>query len=186
VIRRTKLDESLIVPIVGDGAIATCDTGEGRSIPVLIVDCENHKEVLNLVHLHAESPPGDVVCTWGINKKNAVLLLSFSKPAELTFGLMFDLQSQAGLADGVVQAQGVYIQPSVFGMRVAEGLDNPKILVEVSPQTKLPDWDERLSKAMSHRMRSYGMSRRQAKNAAKEYFKRTRELWTFRMRAGSL
>lgn len=173
--------DSHFVPIVGDGAIAHSDTADGRAIPVLIVDCENHKEVLNLVHIHTSSPPGDVNCTWGINKKNAFLLLSFSKPSEVNFGLIFDLHTQANLADGIVQSQGVYIQPSTFGKRVAEGLDNPKILVEVAPQTKLPDWDERLIKAMSLKMREHGMSRRQAKDAAKDYFQRTREVWALRM-----
>ena len=53
---------------------------------------------------------------------------SFSKPSELSFGVKFDLQSQASLADGKVQPQGVYLQPSVFGARVAEGLENPNRL----------------------------------------------------------
>jgi hypothetical protein len=109
------------------------------------------------------------------------LLFSFSKPSEVNFGVKFDLQSQANLADGIVQSQGVYIQPSVFGKRVAEGLDSPKVLVEVAPRTKIPDWDERLVKAMTKKMRSHGMSRRQAKEAAKDYFQRTRELWALRM-----
>ncbi|MCD1632115.1 hypothetical protein [Marinobacter shengliensis] len=179
--RKTKMDDSHFVPIVSDGAIATGGTADGRAIPVLVVDCENHKEVLNLVHLHTDSPPGDVNCTWGINKKYAFLLFSFSKPSEVNFGVKFDLQSQANLADGIVQSQGVYIQPSVFGKRVAEGLDSPKVLVEVAPRTKIPDWDEWLVKAMTKKMRSHGMSRRQAKEAAKDYFQRTRELWALRM-----
>lgn len=179
--RRTKLADSHFVPIVGDGAIANGGTADGRAIPVLVVDCENHKAVLNLVQLHVSSPPGDVTCTWGINKKHAFLLFSFSKPSELSFGVKFDLQNQANLADGIVQSQGVYLQPSVFGAKVAEGLDNPKVLIEVAPRTKLPDWDDRLIKAIALKMRKYGMSRRQAKEAAKDYLQRTREVWAFRM-----
>lgn len=179
--RKTKVDDSHFIPIVGDGVIASGGTADGRAIPVLIVDCENHREVVNLVYLHTDLPPGDASCTWGINKKNAFLLFSFSKPSEVNFGVKFDLQNQANLADGIVQSQGVYLQPSVFGRRVAEGLDSPKILVEVAPQTKIPDWDERLVKAMTKKMRSHGLSRRQAKVAAKDYFQRTREMWTMRM-----
>ncbi|QTN41445.1 hypothetical protein [Marinobacter salsuginis] len=179
--RKTKMADSHFAPIVGDGAIAHGSTADGRAIPVVVVDCANHKELLNLVHLHVSSPPGDADCTWGANKKHAFLLFSFTKPSVVQFGLMFDLQSQANLADGIVQSQGVYIQPSEFGSRVSEGLDGPKILVEVSPKTKLPDWDERLIKAVSQKMRHKGMSKRQAKEAAKEYLKRTREIWSLRM-----
>jgi hypothetical protein len=78
--RKTKMDDSHFVPIVSDGAIATGGTADGRAIPVLVVDCENHKEVLNLVHLHTDSPPGDVNCTWAAIFNPVVQMTAFKRP----------------------------------------------------------------------------------------------------------
>lgn len=179
--KKIKIADSHFVPIVGDGAIAITDAAEGRSIPVLILNCENHRELLNLIYLHENSPPGDVMCTWGANKRYAFLLLDFSRPSKVKVGLKFNLESQGGLADGIVQSQGVYIQPSESGQRVSEGLDNPKILIEVSPKTKLSDWDERLLTAIGDRLKRNGMPRKQATVVAKEFLNRTREIWGLRM-----
>jgi len=183
--KKKKTEENICVPIVGDGAIATSDTAGGRVIPVLVLDCKNHKQLLNCIYLHENTPPGDVVCTWGtkaFNSKYAFLLLKFSKPSEVEIALKFDLDTQAGIADGIVQSNGVYLQPKESGSRVVEGLDNPKILVEVSPKTKLNNWDELLLKRVVKRMKKKGMSRKQAKKAASDFLNRTREMWGLRMK----
>lgn len=54
------------VPIVGDGAIANPDLGDGRIVPVLIVDCEGFSALEDLISLHQGLPPGDVVSMWGL------------------------------------------------------------------------------------------------------------------------
>lgn len=179
--RKVKLEDSHLVPIVGDGAVANSFTAEGRAIPVLVLDCKNHKELLNLIYLHEHSPPGDVLCTWGINKENAYLLLEFSRPSEVSVGIKFNLETQGGLADGIIQSQGVYLQPSESGEHMAEGLDKLKTLVEVSPKTQIDDWDERLLAVIQKKMRREGMSRKHAKEASKQSLDRIREIWTLRM-----
>lgn len=181
--KKFKFNDCHFVPIVGDGAIASYDTAEGRAIPVLILDCSNHRELLNLIYTHQNTPPGDVSCTWGINKENAYLLFDFTRPSEASCGVYFNLENQTSLADGIVHAQGVILQPSESGTKVIEGLNQPKILVEVSPKTKLPDWDKQLLKAIQRKMRREGLPRQHAKNASKEFLARTRELWTLRMKS---
>ncbi|MGK0270499.1 MAG: hypothetical protein ACI88H_001145 [Cocleimonas sp.] len=179
--KKIKIDDNHFVPIISDGAIATSDAGDGRAIPVLVLDCENHKDLLNLIYLHENSPPGDVDCTWGANKAYAFLLLRFNKPSEVDVGIKFDLSRQANLADGIVQSRGVYLQPRESGTRVSCGLDNPKILIEVPPLTKLDDWDQRLHDSIVKSMRREGLSRKQAKLASVEALMRSREFWGFRM-----
>ncbi|HEX7028345.1 MAG TPA: hypothetical protein VF268_13975 [Gammaproteobacteria bacterium] len=179
--RKIKLNEGLFVPIMGDGAIASESTAEGRAIPVLILDCKNHKELVNHIHIHEHSPPGDVLCTWAANKRYAFLIFEFYRPTQVKVGVKFDLVTEGGLADAIVQSQGVYIQPAESGKTVAEGLENPKILVEVNPKTKLPDWDERLLKILMRQMKKEGLSKREAKNASYEFLCRTREFWKLRM-----
>lgn len=183
--KNKKIEEKICVPIVGDGAIAIGGTAGGRVIPVLILDCDNNKELLNCIYLHENTPPGDVVCTWGtkaFNSKYVFLLLQFSRPSEVEVVLKFDLDTQRVLADGIVQSNGVYLQPKESGKRVIMGLDKPKILIEVSPETKLERWDEILLKRISRKMKKSGMSRRQANIASLEALARSREMWGIRMK----
>lgn len=98
-----NIPKSSVIPIVHDGAIATHDIGEGRMVPVLIVDCSDKIELRDLIYAHEESPPGDVTVTWAIPKqeKNQVLLLlEFSKPSVLEVLLQFDIEKQGGVVDG--------------------------------------------------------------------------------------
>ena len=173
------------IPIVGDGAIATIDTGEGRLIPVVILDCENHKEFLNLINIHQHTPPGDARSTWGykrFNRRFVFLILEFSKPSEIEISIRFDLLKQPALADGIVQARGVYLQPSKYGRRVLDGLASPKIMVEIPSLTKLNNWDELLIKQLTKKLKKKGLSKKEATLVAKEHLIRMREMWGRRMR----
>lgn len=139
--KNKAIREDILVPIVGDGAIATHATAEGRTIPVLILDCDRHKEFLNLIYLHENSLPGDVICTWCIKRfdsQTIFLMLEFERPSMVRIMFHFDLARQALLADGIVQSRGVYLQPKESGQRVSEGINQPKILVEVHPETTPP------------------------------------------------
>lgn len=167
------------IPLIRDGAIASSDIGDGRIIPVLILDCSNHPAFLNMVHIHQNTPPGDVVSRWGyspFNKRFVVLKLNFIKPVELEVGIRFDLRTQPAIADSIVQAKSVYLQPSESGGRVIDGMDKPKIIIEVPPQTKLPKWDSMLLEQIAKRMKRDGIGRKSAKNAAKQYLARIRDI----------
>lgn len=179
--KKVKIEDSHFVPILSDGAIAKSDLADGRTIPVLVLDCAKHKELLNLIYLHENTPPGDVTCTWGANKKFVFLLMSFFRPSIVEVGVKFDIEKQWGLADGIVQSQGVYLQPSESGNKVVQGLSNPKLLIEVSPKSKLPDWDKRLETAIYQKMKREGLPRKMATKAAKESIKRVREIWCLRI-----
>lgn len=182
--KRISISESAVVPIVGDGAIAIQTTADGRIIPVLILDCDRHKELLNHIYLHENSLPGDVICKWAVqffNTSSVFLVLDFVRPSTTQALLQFDLSRQALLADGIVRSCGVYLQPKESGCRVIEGLGQPKILIEVHPQTKLSNWDSILLKAIRKHMRTKGLSRSQAKTASEDFLKRGREMWGLRV-----
>lgn len=182
--KRIAIRTDILVPIVGDGAIATRARAEGRTIPVLILDCDRHKELLNLIYLHENSLLGDVTCSWAVKKFDSrivFLLLDFERPSTVRAVLQFDLARQALLADHIVQSRGVYLQPKESGSRVSEGIDQPKILVEIHPATKLPNWDSLLLKAIRKRMRREGLTRSQAKAASEGFLKRGREFMGLRM-----
>jgi len=52
------------VSIIADGSIATVHFGDGRNIPVLIIDTAKRPDIVDLVKAQQEQPPGDVKSTW--------------------------------------------------------------------------------------------------------------------------
>ena len=182
--KKVTFDISLCVPIIDDGAIANKDTGEGRLIPVVILDFSNHNEFLNMLHSQEDMPPGDVTTSWAFQKLNrrfAYLNLAFTKPSEIQIVLEFDLMHRFALADGIVQSRGVYLQPSTSGEKVSEGIGSSKILIEVPVSTVYPHWDNILRLNMRKTLRKKGFSKKNAKKAAVEHLLRIREMWSHRM-----
>lgn len=73
------------VPIVCDAAMATEGVGDGRFVPVLIVDASKRSDIEELVKFHDHIPSGDVKCSWG---SNSVLRME-RKPRDLTRVALF-------------------------------------------------------------------------------------------------
>lgn len=178
-----KIEIRHIVPIVGDGAIGNPDIGEGRLIPVLILDCKNHSTLHDLILIHADTPPGDVVVTWGrriFDKKHVYLTLDFSRPVVTSAALCFDISKQGGLVDWIINARAVYLQPLASGTKVSEGLDQPKIVVEIPPETALSNWGAIYKNSVIKTYRKGGCTRAEAKEAAEQHLARLRELSAMR------
>lgn len=179
-----KIELRHLVPIVSDGAIAHPDIGEGRLIPVLIVDCENHPALHDLILIHADTPPGDAVVRWGrriFDKKHVYLTLDFARPVETSASFCFDVAKQGGLVDWIINTRGVYLQPSSSGTKVSEGIDQPKIVVEIPPGTTLPRWESIYCNSVIRTYRKSGCTRAEAKEAAAQHLARLRELSAKRM-----
>lgn len=182
--QKKEIPASAVVPIISDGAIAISQMGEGRLIPVLVIDCDNRPDLRELVFAHEHLPPGDVKITWGrrrFQKKAVFLYLQFERPAQVDVLLEFDIADQGGLVDGILHARGVYLQPKESGKRVVEGMNREKILVEVPDTGFIPTWEELLRDAVTKRMRKRGLNRKAAQKATDDYIHRIRELWRLRM-----
>lgn len=175
-IARTKLK---LVPIVGEGAISDPDWGNGRLIPVLILDCSVHQPLEDLILVHQDTPPGDVTTTWSrklLNKNEVFLNFEFSRPVETKATVAFDLSSHGGLIDCIINVRGVYLQPLTSGPKVSEGLGKPKILVEVPPTSTFPGWNDLYTDSIEKFYRKRGLSKAQAQLAAKDHIARLREI----------
>lgn len=180
-----KISTASIVPIIGDGGIGHPDYGDGRIIPVLIVDCAEHQQLYNLILIHEVTPPGDVVVNWGhrlLEMKNVYLTLEFSQPLKTKVVLRFSLKKQAGLVDGIIKSRGVYIQPLQSASRVVDGLNKPKILVEIPPTATFPSWERLHRKTVVQTYRRQGATRTEAAELADEHLMRVTELWSKRVR----
>jgi hypothetical protein len=182
---RGKIDESAIVPIVGDGAIGHPAIADGRIIPVLIVDCAKHQALYELILLHESTPPGDATLVWGrqiFNKKHVYLTVEFSRPLPIKIVLRFTLTKHAGLVDGIIQSRGVYLQPLQSGRKVLEGVDKPKILVEVPSSATFSEWKELHHASVVRNYRKDGAPKSIAKALADEHLERLSEIWGRRQR----
>jgi hypothetical protein len=172
--------------IVADGAIAHLGVGEGRLIPLVILDTSSRPDLEEYIRVHQYVGAGDVKCQWGqlIGHDNTVALaLSFSRPAELVAILEFDLQRNHGvLVEQVLGSKALYIQAGREGDRLKHDVNLPKVILE-APDTGFGKkfWDKIYSQYTTAKMRERGLNRADAKRAAKESIKELRKLGTVRM-----
>lgn len=175
--------------IVADGAIATVGVGEGRLIPLVILDTSSRPDLEEYIRVHQFVGVGDVRCQWGrlITHDNTVaLVLSFLRPAELVAIVEFDLQRNHGvLVEQVLATKALYIQCGRDGDRLNQAIDKPKVILEV-PDTGFQGkfWDKIYSRVTAAKMRERGLNRADAKRAAQESIKELRKLGTVRMGRG--
>lgn len=161
---------------------------DGRIIPVLILDCSAHQELYELILLHEHTPPGDATLTWGrkrFDKKHVFLKIEFSRPLVTRVMLSFTLERQAALVDGIINSRGVYLQPLQSGRRVTEGLDKPKIIVEVPSSATFPEWPKLHRDTIVRTYRSQGAPRTVADALADQHLARLKEIWSKRQRPKS-
>ena len=177
------------VPIAADAGIATVTVGDGRMIPLLILDTSRRPDIEDMVnaHHHIEGQ-GDVKAGWGrpdtfFDAGIVSLILTFEKPSHCIIILRFDIGKYGGLVDQIIRSQGLYIQPGRAGDRLITTFDNPRVLVEVPSREFQPEWDRMLRKAMRKRFqREHGMSRAEAKLATEKYITDWRDLSSKRIR----
>ena len=172
------------VPIVADASIATAVVGEGRNIPLLILDTSSRPDIETMVQAHQTLGPGDATSVWSFKESGFVcrtprLLLKVTKPSECVVVIDFDMAKRQGpLVDQIVWAQGVYLQPGRPGDRLATTMDNPKILVEV-PASK--EFEKRFwpiyEKAIFRNFRQMGMSRADAKQSVQTFLREWRDIF---------
>lgn len=179
--KRKRINTSSILKIVSDGAIAMPDIGDGRLIPVLVIDCDSRRDLYDMVLAHEDTPPGDVTVTWArhlfsFNTKRVYLIIEFKKPVETEAIIEFDIEKYGGIADLIIHARSFYFQPKDSGTRVMEGLDKPKILIEVPYGAKLNDWDSILYSYLMKKFRKQGANKKEAAIAAQNHLKNWRKM----------
>jgi hypothetical protein len=182
--RKVTMLRSLVVPIVGDAAIAG-PVADGRLIPVLILDTAERPEIAELIRVHELLPPGDAESQWGFsreNKDHVMLHLRFVRPMEVELILLFSAQEQAVLVEGMLSGGGVYLQAGAVGDHLSTTLDSPRVLVELPDTGFRPHWEafllDRMTRLMSQRL---GTSRRGARTAAEAVITQMKEIAQLRL-----
>ncbi|WP_430398124.1 hypothetical protein [Ferrovibrio sp.] len=172
------------VNIVADAAIATGPVGDGRLIPLAILNTISRPDINEMIRIHEHLPPGDVIHQWGsvIDDANKiVLLLNFKRPAEITAWVIFDVFKQAGLIDQILNVKALYIQGGKEGDRFSTTIDSPRILLELPESGFREPWDKIYLSHTVKKIRSEGFSRQEARKFAKEFIRQHREFGQLRV-----
>ena len=164
-------DDKYTVKIVSDAAMASSKWGDSRLIPVLILDCTNNPTVIDLIKIHKDTPPGDVVSVWSVkpfSTKFAYLKLKFIAPMEVTIVIPFDLSIYPNLIDGIIRNNAVYIQDDKY-KSADEKIEKTKLLIEIPSSSTFPKWEKLYLKVIMKKLKN--------KQKAKEHIKDIRKLW---------
>ncbi len=174
--------------IVSDAALATVNVGDGRLIPLVIIDSSERPDIEELVRVHEYLPPGDVKVQWGgleNTPDNIALVLRFVRPVEALLVLDFDILKQGVIVDQILLSQALYLQPGREGDRLKNSFDAKRILIEVPETGFSKTWKEMFFKHLVKDFRRKGLPKNQAKEATREVMEQWRKIglsrpWTSR------
>jgi len=171
--------------IVTDGIVSVNGVGEGRFIPVVILDVSKRPEIGELLRIHEHAPPGDVLTQWGgvpFNNQLLFLKMQFKSPMECDFEVLFNVFRHTALIDAIMHAQALYIQGGILGDSVSGTFNKavPRILAEIPRTYSFEKWDKLAHKVTTKKLRDKGLSRDAARKAAAEVLRTGREMWNIR------
>lgn len=96
---------------------------------------------------------------------------------EAVICLEFHIASQGSLVDLILYSRALYIQPGVPGDRLSQTMEEEKIIVEI-PQTGFElYWDKMWEKHLIQDFKKRGLSRKEAKLAAKDFMQNQRKIY---------
>lgn len=177
-------EEESAVPIAGDAAIATVIAGDGRLIPLLILDTTKRPDLEEAIRLQSTVPSGDVTVQWGHmigREPHVTLFLSFVRPTNRNALVEFDIEKRGILVESILTVNALYIQSGRPGDRFIHDPNRLKILIEVPDTGFRPYWNKIFRKHLMSRFRQAGYSRMDAKQAVQVHLKHMRDVVKFRM-----
>lgn len=166
-----------------EGLLSADDVGEGRMIPVIVLDVEDNQDIIDLIKSHYSIVSGDVTMTWiqdFFNRKDLIFKMSFSKPMQIEFGIRFNIAKDLTLIDAIIQSKGLYLQTGKKGDKVSKKLKDDKILVEVPDLGIKEFWNKLMQKTLIEKYRKKGFSKKESKEVAIQHINSIRELWKIR------
>jgi hypothetical protein len=164
--------------IVAQAAIATDAVGDGRILPLVILDTTNFPDIVDLFKIHEKMPPGDADTTWAnvyaLGSDHITLIFEFQKPFVTKFGVVFKLTAHGSAVDLAMQGNAIYLQSGKPGDRFYRKMAEPRIIAEIGAEMPRQMWELRWQKAIRNRLRAEGVSRSEAKRQSTEHIRRLR------------
>ncbi len=166
-----------------EGLISSDNVGEGRLIPVLVIDVLGDKDIEDLIKLHESITSGDVAMTWSqdfFNRDYFILKMEFIKPMELVFGIKFRIETEFPLIDGIIESKGYYLQTGTKGDKILKKIGDSKILIEVPDMGVKKIWNKILARTIEKKYRKKGFSKKESINITKQQIIEMRKFWKMR------
>ena len=159
--------------IISDASIATAYIGEGRNIPLVIIDANERVDIEEYIINHQKYFAGDVDSTWGFDhNKFIILIIEVKTPTECQIVLEFDVAKQGLLIDMIMHAKALYVQTGKDGDRMINTPESPKVLFEIPADIDvITKWNEIYFYSIVKKLKKKGLSKKQAIDGAKEMMK---------------
>lgn len=173
-----------LISVVADAAIATKKIGDGRLIPLLILDTVSRPRLKEYIRVHKHFPPGDVVSQWATildGSRRVALVLDLRGAMDMRVVIEFDPEKQGGVIDQIVSSKAVYIQAGKPGDRFIAMMDEPKVILEIPDTGFSRVWDELYFEAVVRRARKSGLSKKQANASAIDFITQFRKFGAARI-----
>lgn len=174
------------MPIVADAAIAAGFIGEGRLIPLVILDTSERPDIEEFIRIHQYVRAGDAISQWATiedGSGNIGLLLTFEKPVALTALIVFDVVARGVLVDQIIRTRGLYIQAGRAGDRFVHDTEKPKVILEIPDTGFGSAWEDIFYNSALRQFKKMGLRRSEAKSAASSYISEWRKFADLRMKA---
>jgi hypothetical protein len=176
--------DGIPLKVVADPAIASSDLADGRFVPVAILDTSDRPDLAELIRLHTILGPGDVDVQWASSKDQpkVFLIAYFRRPAEVAAVIEFDVETQWALVDQILQVRSLYVQAGKSGATFLSMQDAPALTMEVPDLGFRNRWERIVVPILARRLRKEGISRWEAKRAARQVLEERRKLGQLRIR----
>jgi len=99
---------------------------------------------------------------------------------EITAVFRFALNKYGGFVDQIISAKTLYLQAGKPGDRLMHNIKASKIFVEIPDTGFQPMWNDIFYRSAVRRMRSAGLNRQRAKQAARQFIEEWRKVGSHR------
>ncbi|WP_415330918.1 hypothetical protein [Clostridium perfringens] len=171
--------------IVTIGSISSTYVANGKTIPVLIVDTTEDREIEKALLLHKGIGRGKVLTSWAgsFDEKQIILCVDIIEPSPIKFKLIFEVVKNCATVDLIVNSQLLYIQPGKQGDKLKTTMSAPRIQIEVPSTHFYNEWYRIYEKNLiKYFCREKGLSKEVAKQATIDLYKEIGQFREFRMK----
>lgn len=160
-----KITDYIHAPVVACSALTSVGIANGRTIPVIFVENDDHNRINSSILLHKNVSQGACSTQWGITEDNkyALLFLVFSSTTETNVVVFFDLFKYGHIISHILRMQCMYLMVGNKDTKLSEHLDSPRVLIEVKNEDFLPEWSRIFKKEYTkHLKKKYHISKKEA------------------------
>lgn len=177
-----------IFEIVNAAAVSFPSLGEGRFLPILVIDTRGHIEVKELFKLASNGAKVTGTARWAsLNSyfypRRIELVFEFINPLDLKFAINLILDQDPHphyeIVDGIMHLGGLFLKD---GKETDDALGTPenKILIEVTDSNLDKKWEGVLRKILIKRYKRTRLPKKQMYPKINELIARMRMLWNVR------